>query len=471
MNRRELLKNTAAAAFAASAIPSRTQANRPPNILFILADDMGWGDLSCYGNQRLTTPNFDALARSGTLFTQFYVNGSVCSPSRTAFTTGQFPGRHRVHGHFATPELNERRGMPNFLDPKVPTLPSLLKQAGYATAHFGKWHLGSGPGAPMPDAYGIDHHRSVTSNETQWVEMAKGFRAKSSEWIVDGALEFIKANRERPFYANLWTLLPHAPLDPTAEQLEPARKFAPPADIPHKGASQIYYASMLDLDRQIGRLMKKLEELGVAENTIVLFSSDNGPEDIHIANASHSAVGSPGPFRGRKRSLYEGGVRVPFLARWPGRIRANRVDSQSVVSAVDFLPTFAKLAGQAHPNSASLDGEDMSDALLGKSKQRTKPLMWQWRFQVTGYSVNRSPILAIREGEWKLLANPDRTRVELYDIPKDPGEMTNLADRNSDVVRRLFDRAIAWQKTLPPGPFDAAAGKNDYPWPKPASSN
>jgi N-acetylgalactosamine-6-sulfatase len=457
LTRRHLIAAGAAAAL-------RGQTPRPPNMIFILADDMGWGDPSCYGNQRIKTPGLDRIASEGTLFTQFYVNGPVCSPSRTAFLTGRYPARHRVHGHFATPELNEKRGMPNFLDPAVPTLPRLLKTSGYATAHFGKWHLGRGPGAPLPDAYGFDEHKSVTSNESRWQEMEPGFRAKSSAWIVDNALEFIGKNRERPFYTQLWTLLPHAPLAPTEEQLAPFSRFAPDASVPHKSAAQIYLASLADLDGQIARLLARLDKLDLAENTLVLFSSDNGPEDIHIRNASHSAYGSPGPFRGRKRSLYEGGVRVPFLARWPGRIGARRVEDRSVVSAVDFLPTLARLAGVAPPRE--LDGEDMSGVLLGKPRSRTTPLMWEWRFNVAGYNVNRSPMLSIRDGDWKLLMNPDRSRVELFRIPDDPIELNNLADRHPDIVKRLAERVLAWQKTLPAGPSDPSAGKNDYPWPR-----
>lgn len=329
-----------AAAGGVTSPPIASQAGaKPPNILFILTDDLGWGDLSCYGNQRLKTPNLDRLARQGTLFTQFYVNGPVCSPSRAAFMTGQFPARHRVHGHFATPEENRRRGMPNFLDPSVPTLPRLLKKAGYRTAHFGKWHLGSGPGAPLPDAYGIDVHKTVNSNDTQWAEArAPGFRARSTRLIVDAALEFIKQDLNRPFYLNLWTLLPHAPLDPTKEQLEPFMKLSPQTESGHLGAHQIYFASLRDLDTQLGRLIDELDSLGLRENTLILFSSDNGPEDIHVRNASHSAFGSPGPFRGRKRSLYEGGIRVPFIARWPARIPAGRVETHPVLSGVFYRP-------------------------------------------------------------------------------------------------------------------------------------
>jgi N-acetylgalactosamine-6-sulfatase len=465
--RRSFLSSAAAAL---SAGLTARGALKPPNILFILADDMGWGDLSCYGNPRMRTPNLDRLAAQGTLFTQFYVNGPVCSPTRSAFMTGMFPARNRIHGHFATEELNRQRAMPNFLDPKVPNIASALRSAGYRTGHFGKWHLGRWTGAPLPDAYGFERHMSVSSNETRWEEMAPGFRARSSKWIVDNALEFIRNGPgSRPFYAQLWMLLPHAPLAPTPEQLEPFGKLQPGPHVPWPGAQQIYNASLRDLDTEIGRLFAELEKDGLDKETLVLFSSDNGPEDIHIVNASHSAFGSPGPFRGRKRSLYEGGVRVPGIFRWPGQIPAGRVDTQSVVSGVDLFPTAAILAGLPAP--AGVDGEDISDILRGRSRPRRTALHWEWRFNIAGYALNRSPILSIREGDWKLLFNPDGSRVELYNIPADPMEMDNLASVQQAVVNRLKTKALAWQKTLPPGPIEPSAGKNDWNWPKPARQN
>ena len=461
MNRRHFLGLPAAAAM----LRGQSARKRPPNFIFILADDLGWGDLGCYGHPNIRTPNLDRLARQGTLFTQFYVNGPVCSPSRTAFMTSHYPARHRVHGHFAAAEMNRERGMPNWLDPAAPTLPRLLKQAGYATAHFGKWHLGNGPGAPAPDAYGIDAHRTVNSSGPGWDERDPYFRARSSRLIADETIRFMEKNAERPFWINFWSLVPHALLNPTEEQMEPYRRFGPGAGVAHKGAMQIFYASVTDLDEQIGRVLARLDELGLADDTVVLFSSDNGPEDIHIANASHSGVGSPGPFRGRKRSLYEGGVRLPFIARWPGHIPAGRIDKDDVLTAVDLLPTVCRMAEVKAPAGVASDGEDAGDILTGKSRPRTRPIFWEWRFGIHGDTLNRSPMVAVREGQWKLLLNPDRSRVELYDIPRDPSELNNLAGQRPEVVKSLSEKALAWQKTLPAGPVDAAAGRNDYRWP------
>ncbi|HUR57444.1 MAG TPA: sulfatase-like hydrolase/transferase, partial [Opitutaceae bacterium] len=291
-----------------------------PNSIFILADDLGWGDLSCYGNPQLQTPNLDRLAKGGTLFTQFYVSGSVCSPSRSAFMTSMYPARNRIHGHFATPEQNTARGMVQFLDPKVANVASTLRSAGYTTAHIGKWHLGNESGGPPIADYGFNFvgsgERGAGINRSD-----PFYRANSTALFVDEALTFIKGRGDQPFYLQLWTLVPHATLNPTPEQMEPFARFSNP-DLPHKSARTIYYASVSELDKQIGRLMDELEKLGLADNTAIFFSSDNGPEEIQVLNAGHSGVGSPGPFRGRKRSLYEGGVREPFIVRFPGRVPA-----------------------------------------------------------------------------------------------------------------------------------------------------
>jgi len=337
--------NLSRRSFLAAAGAALAQGRRKPNIIFLFADDLGWGDLGCYGNPHIKTPNLDKLAAQGTLFTQFYVNSPVCSPSRTGFMTGQYPARHRIHGHLADEAMNARRGMPNFLDPKVPNLPRMLRGAGYATAHYGKWHLGNGEGAPLPEAYGLDDSRTVNSNGKGWEEERDPwFRARSTRYIIDETIRFIEKNQDRPFYVNAWTLVPHATLNPTEEQMKAYANYGP-VGVPHKSAAQIFYSSVTDLDNQAGRLMARLETLGLAQDTLIFFSSDNGPEDIHIRNAGHSAIGSPGPFRGRKRSLYEGGVRTPCLVRWPGRVPAGRVDQDSVLTGVDFLPTMARLAG------------------------------------------------------------------------------------------------------------------------------
>jgi arylsulfatase A-like enzyme len=451
--------------FAAARAGSAADAEMP-NIIFILADDLGWGDLGCYGHPQTQTPNLDRLAREGTLFTQFYVNGSVCSPSRCAFFTGQYPARHRIHGHYATSEQNAARGMSQFLDPKTPNTAALLKSIGYATAHVGKWHLGSNSGGPMPDHYGFDFVGSTERGGAEGPADDPHYRAKSTELFVNESLRFIESHRNQPFYLQLWTLVPHATLSPTSEQLARYAQLHPGGpNFPHASAAEIFSASVTDLDTQIGRLLKGLADLGIAEKTLILFSSDNGPEDIHIRNAGHSGVGSAGPFRGRKRSLYEGGVRVPFIVRWPGHVPSGRIDDTSVVAACDFLPTLCKLAGASVPSDHVLDGEDIGDILTGQSRARRTSLMWNWRFRIAGEVYHHSPMLAIREGDYKLLLNPDKSRVELYDIPRDPTQLSNVAEKHPEFVQRLSEKVLAWHKTLPEGPTDPGAGQMTYPYP------
>jgi N-acetylgalactosamine-6-sulfatase len=449
-----------------AAEPSPKPTGRP-NIVFVLADDWGWGDLGSYGNRRLKTPNLDRLAEQGTLFAQFYVAAPLCSPSRAAFLTGRFPGELGVHLVFAQPEENRKHGMPDWLDPTIPMVSSLLQKAGYATGHYGKWHLGRGAKAPWPDKYGFDEWRVTAAapvNEGEWYLHPAAVRAKSSEKIIDETIGFIERHKEQSFYVQAWLMDTHATLNPTREQMAPYANLAPP-EVSFTSAAQIYYAAATDADRHIGRLLQRLDQLGLAENTIVVFSSDNGPEDMEVRNAGHSGVGSPGPFRGRKRSLYDGGVRTPFIVRGPGT-PAGHVDDTSIVSGVDWLPTVCALAGVTIPSGLRLSGEDVSGTWRGRPKERTRPLMWEWRGEVVGHVWNASPRLAIRDGRWKLLMNPDRSRIELYDIPAHATELQNLADREGDVVRQLSERLLAWHATLPEGPVDPEAGSDFYPFPK-----
>lgn len=446
-------------------------AARKPNVIFLLTDDQGWGDAAGWGHPYYKTPNLDRITREGRRFGQFYVSNPVCSPSRAAFMTGRYPARLRIHGHFATHALNEARVMPDWLDPKVMTVTRQLQAAGYVTGHFGKWHLGSGPGAPEPGAYGVDKYVTLVSNGPQLREKdAKPephWWGKSTGIIMDHAIGFLRENKDRPFYVNIWTLVPHATLDPTPEQLAVYKDLDPRPDHPafgkwtqdyYKAARdlrsqmQVFGAAITDLDTQVGRLLDALRELGLEENTILFFSSDNGPEDYHIRNAANAGVGSPGPHRGRKRSIYEGGVRQPLVVRWPGKIKAGIYDETSVVGAVDFLPTVCALTGAKLPADAKLDGEDVSDVLLrDQTRPRHGPLFWEWRSTVFGNPDFIPPPIAVRDGRWKLLTNRDRSRVELYDIPSDPAETTNLAAAHPEVVARLARLALDWKATLPPG--------------------
>jgi arylsulfatase A-like enzyme len=445
---------------------------KKPNIVFILADDLGWADLPAYGHKSVTAhggwivggelkmPNVDMMAREGTLFSQYYVNSGVSSPSRTGIMTGQFPGRLGIHDYLANHELNQKRGMPDFLDTGVPTITSLLKKAGYVTGHFGKWHLGSDNLSPKPADYGIDFYKDCLDGPMK--------RVGSTGMIADETIKFIENNAGKPFYINVWLYDPHSPLHPTDEMMEPYKNLSPGWGN-NRGALEVWYGVLSDIDRHVGRIINKLNELGLSENTIVIFTSDNGPESGLIPFVSHYGGASStdtGPFRGIKRSLYEGGIREPFIVRWSGNTPAGKVDNTSVITGVDFLPTICYLAGVELPGEIRLDGENLSAALKGTPVIKNKPQMWENRFPVYGHIIHKSPILAIRVGNWKLLMNPDRSRVELYDIPNDPTELNNLAANNPEIVNDLAEKVLKWQASLPKGPIDKDAGSNSYPWPQ-----
>ncbi len=437
-----------------------------PNVVFIFADDLGWGDLSCYGNPLVRTPHLDRLARQGTLFTQFYVAGSVCSPSRVGIMTGQWPARCRIFGHIARHRLNAARGMPDNLDPQVTTLTDLLKKAGYITAHFGKWHLGN---TIEPSEYGVDVYRTERFSNVPGKPPLDIWnprnRPHATRDILQAALEFIRQHQDRPFYVNVWLSDVHATLNPSREQLERVKRLHP-GGVKFYAVAQIYYAALLEMDRQIGWFVEQLDQLSLAQNTLIIFSSDNGPEDFQIRNAAHSGVGSTGPLRGRKRSIYEGGIRVPLILRWPGHIPAGQVNTTTVVNGVDFLPTLCRLAGVEVPSDLQLDGEDMSDVWLGSVRKRRRPCFWEWRYRIFGHPWNHSPRLAMRQGDFKLLMNPDRSRVELYNIVRDPGETDNLADQHPQLVEQMARELLAWYATLPQAPVAPGAGQVLWRWPK-----
>lgn len=448
---------------------NRQVVQEKPNIIFVFCDDLGFGDLGCYGNRHIKTPNLDKMAEEGLLFTNFTVASPVCSPSRVGMMTGQFPSRHAFHGHLADLNSNQKRGIPNFLDPEVRTVTQLLKSAGYATAHFGKWHMG-GPQdkkAPPPEGYGIDVSATVLSNGPQFKKDGDE-RADSSMRIMQHTLDFIEAHSDQPFFINCWIIDPHSVLAPSPEQMQVYEKYAMTGNARDRftSALQTYYAVITDVDKQVGRLLERLQQLNIDKNTLVIFSSDNGPAPIWGSGTAHSGVGSVGPLRGCKASLYEGGIRVPFIVRWPGHTPSGVVDDNTVISGVDLLPTFCELAGISLDDSLLLDGEGMTQAILGKQMKRTKPLMWEYRSSPWGRHIQKSPALAMREGDWKLMMNPDGSRIELYNLKENPCEVDNLANENPKIVRRMSSQLLDWHKTIPGSDnLPPDAGSFDYPWP------
>lgn len=454
------------------------EASRParrPNVIFILADDQGWGDAAHAGHPHARTPNLDRLAADGLVIRNFYVNGPVCSPSRAAFMTGRYPARLGFHHITSTLAVNKQRHVPDWLDPEVTTVADVFKRAGYVTAHFGKWHLGKYGDSPKPSAYGFDAAAVVSGPGESVLRDKKAASTEdpfaTTQAAFDRAIAFTREHAGSPFYLNVWSPLPHAPLRPTPAQREAYRGLAPDpsafggwmADYVRSAKSpaeqmKTHLSAVTELDRHIGRLRAEIDRLGIAGDTILVFSSDNGPEDFAIGNASNAGLGSPGPFRGRKRSLYEGGVRVPFIAAWPGRIPAGRSDDATVMSGADLMPTLAQLAG-IPCDALDIDGEDLSPALRGESVARRRPLHWEWFFEVVGNPSYFAPPLAVRDGRWKFYCDYAGGSVQLYDLTADPAERTELSSRHPEVVERLRTASLAWVRSLPPAELRDAVAK------------
>ena len=432
------------------ALPNQAAPARP-NIIFILTDDMGYGDVGCYGGQFAPTPNLDRMANEGIRFTQYYSASPICSPSRTGATTGMCPARWNITSYLQTRAGNHACEQADFLDPQAPSLARTLKASGYATGHFGKWHMGGGrdvTNAPQFAAYGFDEHAStwespqphpdITATNWIWGPNDKVKRWDRTAFFVDKTLDFLKRHKDQPCYINLWPDDTHTPWVPSQE------RFGQDPSGPDE--ERKFRAVLDEYDRQMGRLFAGLKELGIDDQTLVIFTSDNGP----LPSFRGSRAGG---LRGTKMSLYEGGTRMPFLVRWPGHTPAGKVDAQSVLSATDLFPSLCAIAQTPLPSGNPFDGENISTAFQGQTVQRSKPLFWEYgrNNQSFAYAkgVDRSPNVAVREGDWKLLVNADGTDTQLYNLKKDVNETTNLADANAELATRLKAQALAWRKSLP----------------------
>ena len=456
--RREFLRAAGAAAGAAAfgrAAPAGQAPPRRPNVVFVFIDDMGYADLSCFGNRRVKTPNIDRLAAGGIRLTSFYVNSPICSPSRVAVTTGQYPARHRITSYLAARKANRERGMADWLDPKAQTVARTFQAAGYATGHFGKWHMGGGrdvQDAPLPSAYGFDEHFVNFEGMGPKIDPRQTPKHQWTRLYVDKSIDFIRRNKLRPFYLHLW---PNDVHDAHVPLPELKGAFDSVTDNPFE---RKFFAVLTEMDRQLGRLFDEIDRLGLAENTILVLTSDNGPTDwASYYKAKQAPPGSTGPLFGRKWCLYEGGIRMPFIARWKGRIPAGRTDEGTVMAAIDLFPTFCALADVPPPKGWAFDGLDMSRALLGEPVVRSRPIFWQYggvRARLRpGNPKYHSPSLAVREGQWKLLVEPDGSGVQLFDLAADPSESGDLARQKPEIATRLSETVRAWWKTMP-GPHE-----------------
>jgi arylsulfatase A-like enzyme len=436
-----------------------------PNIIIVFIDDMGWADFSCFGNEDAKTPNIDRLANEGIRFEQFYVNSPICSPSRVAISTGQYPQRWRISSYLGHRAQNEKRGMAQWLDPQAPMLAKFLQKSGYATGHFGKWHMGGQrdvKDAPAITEYGFDqsltnfegmgpkllpltlkpgqdpkktgriwHHAEHLGNGYKWMQ-----RSEITCGFVDAALPFIdKAQKEgKPFYLNLWPDDVHSP-------------YWPPVDKWGDGKKRTLYLAVLEeMDRQLGKLFDRVRnDPELANNTMILICSDNGPDP---------GAGSAEPLRGYKTHLYEGGIRSPLIVWAPGLMNektVGKVNKTSVFSAIDLVPTLAEICKSPLPQKVIFDGEELTDILLGKSdRSRKEPIFFRRPpDRDSFFGVKNLPDLAVRSGKWKLLCEYDGERAELYDLIKDPSESTDLADQVPEIRDRLIKLVTVWHQSMP----------------------
>lgn len=319
-----------------------------------------------------------------------------------------------------------------------------------------------------PDRYGFDswlvtHSGSQSPIYKEQFETKKHGVTRSSDWIVEDAINFLEEHKNdgKPFYLNLWTAVSHSPINPTPEELSPYGNLkANPkdfsswmesyADSAGNFTSQMkaFCAAMTSLYAAAGKLLDYLNKTGLFQNTLIFYTSDNGPEDYNAGDSYNAGVGSPGIFRDRKHSMYEGGIRVPCAVRGPGHVSAEKV-SDAVWSAVDWMPTLAAIIGLDLPTNLKPNGENISDIFGGSDCARKKPIFWEWKFYVAGNTEYHPPQLAIREENWKLLCNPDGNSVELYNIADDPAEMKNIACKKPTVVKKLQTILLAWEKTIP----------------------
>jgi len=434
-------------------IISQTAARRKkPNIIFILADDLGYGDLGCYGQQKIATPNLDQMAAEGMRFTDHYAGSTVCAPSRCALMTGLHTGHCYVRGNREAKPMGQTP-----LPDETVTVAELLKQAGYVTGLIGKWGLG-GPGSTgAPNKQGFDYFygylcqrhahnyypefllrneemvtlkgNKVANPQPDGAGVAIERAQYSHDLLTEEALAFIPRNKDRPFFLYLAYTIPHANNEAGQEGME-VPSLEPYADKDWPQPQKGHAAMITRMDRDIGRLFATLAELGLDENTLVMFSSDNGPHREGGNNPDFND--SNGPLRGIKRDLYEGGIRVPMIARWKGVIKAGSVTNH--VSAFwDFLPSCCELVGVKTPSG--LDGISMVPTLLGQDNKQKRHEFLYWEFHEQGKKQ------AVRMGQWKgvrlnVEKNPDGP-IELYTLKEDVAEEHNVADQYPQIVAKI----------------------------------
>jgi arylsulfatase A len=402
-----------------------------PNVIVFLADDLGYGDLACYGHARIQTPHLDALAAQGVRLTQCYAASAVCSPSRSAILTGRTPHRNGVYTWIAA-------GSEVHLPRSELSLASLLRRAGYATCHVGKWHLNgrfNDPAQPQPGDHGYDYWMATQNNAapshrdpTNFVRNGRPvgkLEGYSAVLVVDEAIHWLTEVRDKskPFFLTVWTHEPHLPI-------ETDPRFQQPYQDLDEDFRQ-HHGNITQLDFAFGRLMQTLDQQQLAESTFVFFTSDNGPEGDGTRGRTR---GSTGGLRGRKRSMYEGGIRVPGIARWPGRIAPGTTADAPVIGS-DLFPTVLGICGVKPPGDRVLDGVDVLPILTRQAADVPRSVPLYWRLNMAPARENLH--MALRIGDWKLLASQDLTHLELYNLKADPQESNDLASQEAERLQSM----------------------------------
>lgn len=441
----------AVAGLAASVLPRFAlgqAASAKPNVILIVADDLGHGDLGCYGQQKIKTPSLDRMAREGMRFTNAYAGSAVCAPSRSCLLTGQHTGHTPVRGNPAYAVGWDRKAHG---DPALPeganVLAKVAKDAGYATACIGKWGMGNIGTSGDPLKQGFDYHYGYLDHEQahnyypQFLfrnneKVPREGNAYSHDLIAEDALRWVREQASKPFFLYFTPTLPHSKLNPP--------NLDPYADTGWEESDKAYAAMVTRLDKDVGRLLDLLAELKIDQNTLVLFTSDNG---THTAGRKAAFLQSNGSLRGVKRDLYEGGIRVPLIARWPGTIAAGKV-SEQITANWDYLPTFTELAGRPAP--ASIDGLSIMPTLKGQPDQQKQHEYLYWEFDEQGGKQ------AVRQGRYKAVrlnvSKNAEAPIELFDLEKDASESSNIAGEHPDIVksiRTIMDKAHTPSKMFP----------------------
>ena len=429
-----------------SALPENSDPSRP-NIIFIMADDLGYGHLGSNGQTEIETPELDRLAAGGMRYFQAYAGSTVCAPSRSVLMTGQHTGHTTVRANFGPDGSRIPLGADDV------TMAEVLQSAGYTTGMIGKWGLGEPGTTGLPNDHGFDfwfgflnqHNAHSFYPPYLWRndrieyfnENENGQRQTYvQDLFMEEALQFVRTNKDKPFFLYLPFTLPHTELAARADMLEKyTGRFD---DLPHpaelgrpevKEAKATYAALVSTLDHDVGRLVRELEEQGIAENTLIIFTSDNGAATEHGAVAEY--FNGRGPFRGIKRDLYEGGIRVPLIASWPGTIKPGRFDEDSQVVFWDFLPTFADMAGAEVPDG--LDGISIASSFHdGAVVGNDRPLYWEFR-QKPDSEMKQ----AVRWGRWKAVRQSEQGVLEIFDLDADVGEADNVAAKHPELVKKF----------------------------------